>query len=819
MSVLKTKDGGGNWTSVPSIKGDTGDAAGFGTVVASVDASHGTPSVTVTTSGDDTAKNFDFAFHNLQPAPYDDSELQQDFATLQGQFDTAVSAVTTDTEVTDIRVGADGITDTTAGASVRRQFTDLKSDLNLIPITMTEGAYYNLSGSSVTIGSPTTYVGKKYALVPCAYGDVFTISGVGGNAARPWAFVTSSGSIIETNITNGGDVTLNGDVRVAPANAAYLILNNNTDNTLISYYGKYTYSEIKELEDAFKHFSDSLYNTISLIRNESGETIIADFPVVAGHTYKIYVKTSINIGASALIGLGSNGNTSISASDLYNGYTWTKTATTSASSSRVYIIQTSGSYSGKIFAYIKDLGVVESEDADLGYLSEPDTYKWYDGAINASTGAIDSLGSYLHSNLIKIDCSAEAVFNAVGLRYYSADGSYLNAYKSGATNQLLDNGTYKYVKFVISGQDPSNFRVYSSDDITPFDGYENAVAVMRNGYVGTISADNNMHQFFTVAHITDMHGDRVRFGRIVDFAEKIGVDAIINTGDSVRYYGTDDFSFVTDKIAAIDTPYFQTLGNHELQSMTSESSVYNKFISPFVADNGYVLGGTGKPYYHADISSKNIRLIVVDQYEKYNGSMDIQLSEAQLNWFCQTLASTPANYGVIVCNHIPEVGISKDNDHAMFYQEPYWNESTTACFSKIVDAFISGTSFSDTLHGYSITADFTTKASGAHFVAFINGHQHQDRIGVVQGTTNRQLVLNSICSNAWLNMNQNGTLGTSYPYFNELNDIGRIDKTPTQDAFNIYAFDFANKTVRVARIGSSITTKMDERKRMIIPYA
>lgn len=56
------------------------------------------------------------------------SDVESNFTVLQGQFDTAVAAVTTDTEVTDIRVGADGVTDTTAGASVRRQFTALKED-------------------------------------------------------------------------------------------------------------------------------------------------------------------------------------------------------------------------------------------------------------------------------------------------------------------------------------------------------------------------------------------------------------------------------------------------------------------------------------------------------------------------------------------------------------------------------------------------------------------------------------------------------------------------------------------------------------------
>jgi len=48
------------------IQGETGDAAGFGAVTASVDSTTGTPSVAVTASGPDTAKAFDFAFSGLK---------------------------------------------------------------------------------------------------------------------------------------------------------------------------------------------------------------------------------------------------------------------------------------------------------------------------------------------------------------------------------------------------------------------------------------------------------------------------------------------------------------------------------------------------------------------------------------------------------------------------------------------------------------------------------------------------------------------------------------------------------------------------------
>lgn len=48
---------------------------------------------------------------------------------MNGRLDTAISAVTTSTEVTDIRVGDDGVTYQTAGTAVRTQLSNLKSEL------------------------------------------------------------------------------------------------------------------------------------------------------------------------------------------------------------------------------------------------------------------------------------------------------------------------------------------------------------------------------------------------------------------------------------------------------------------------------------------------------------------------------------------------------------------------------------------------------------------------------------------------------------------------------------------------------------------
>lgn len=65
---LKGETGGQGPEGPRGPQGPGGAAAGFGSVTATIDAGVGTPSVTVSTSGDNTKKNFAFAFKNLKGA-------------------------------------------------------------------------------------------------------------------------------------------------------------------------------------------------------------------------------------------------------------------------------------------------------------------------------------------------------------------------------------------------------------------------------------------------------------------------------------------------------------------------------------------------------------------------------------------------------------------------------------------------------------------------------------------------------------------------------------------------------------------------------
>ena len=64
--TFNIKNGSKGSTGEVGAKGDTGTSAGFGTPTATVDSEIGTPSVEVTASGEDTAKVFNFSFHNLK---------------------------------------------------------------------------------------------------------------------------------------------------------------------------------------------------------------------------------------------------------------------------------------------------------------------------------------------------------------------------------------------------------------------------------------------------------------------------------------------------------------------------------------------------------------------------------------------------------------------------------------------------------------------------------------------------------------------------------------------------------------------------------
>lgn len=352
-----------------------------------------------------------------------------------------------------------------------------------------------------------------------------------------------------------------------------------------------------------------------------------------------------------------------------------------------------------------------------------------------------------------------------------------------------------------------------------------------NVLVGNIDIEKNVRALIDgkpiISHISDVHGDAIRYERFMAMSEYYGVVSAVNTGDNVVVSKSDGYNFL--KTAIRKYPNVSTIaciGNHD-QSI-SNNVAYTDFYKMY--DDAYQYNlSTDKTYYYKDYPNENLRFIVLNIYEERCNGFSCRISKDQIDWFINTLASTLENYGVIVVAHSSEKVIQKDSNYAKFFSKDIvidwgciYDSITGDPVSTIVDAFISKTSItgnytqevkestsSSVLVNETVnySADFTNVPNSAEFIAYLNGHKHKDMVGYFSGTQNKQLSLNI-------------THGVTGQYYRDQDDFPRGNgRGATQDAFNLYAIDRTKKEVIVVRIGSNKTLDLTDRDYMAIPYA
>lgn len=388
--------------------------------------------------------------------------------------------------------------------------------------------------------------------------------------------------------------------------------------------------------------------------------------------------------------------------------------------------------------------------------------------------------------------------------------------------------SYVYQDLTPSDLKYANLRVeYSLDDDTKdselYDVNADNVAFFLNSQnTLSASAHGSIGSHPIVVHASDFHGDKDRLERTLRFAERAKADCVVLSGDLVANKPYDRLDWMHELFAKFNGLPIICTGNHEvLDNSYTDEMVYDYMMK----DSATKIGNTnGTTYYYTDVVSKKLRIIVCDIYQ-YGATTrsNTHMSDEQLAYIANALATTPADYGVLMVAHSPcvDVGNLADPNYNTFFQSlrkygfTHYDINGAPIYD-IVDAFIARTSINRTYtqtgspSSISVSADFSNVPSSVQFIAHLTGHIHEDSVCYLP-TTEKQLMLNISCGCA-----MHG--GSSYPYLADDCDITRVPYGKMQDAINVYVIDRGHKIVKITRIGGTKTYDMKDREYMAIPY-
>lgn len=335
-------------------------------------------------------------------------------------------------------------------------------------------------------------------------------------------------------------------------------------------------------------------------------------------------------------------------------------------------------------------------------------------------------------------------------------------------------------------------------------------------YEGTL----NNYNLFSVAHISDLHNDPIRYRRFMKFvkANQKYIDACALTGDMVDAPTIATFAEMTGE-EKHNLDILKCCGNHE--------KAFNNIVmtNAQVYANWGQITNTGGLYYYKDYSPQKIRVIALNAYDTEISNVDSTYSQAQIDWFVNALKGAKTNnYAVIVLRHNFDREKAVSNDYG-FYQRFFWwdnhFETEMNCngtpIEDIVHAFMTGSSINQTYTfangAPSITANTSFSGNG-HFIAYLIGHNHADLVGFSSKYAD-QLYL-AVAQGVCFSTSRYGT-GETSPW-TTASDLARYADSKSQDLFNLYAFNTAKKQVKIMRIGASINDRLEHREMTAIPY-
>ena len=564
--------------------------------------------------------------------------LDDQSALLNARMDTFTSlpsgSTAGDAELMDIRVGADGTTYGSAGSAVRGQFSDLKSDVNVVDISIGKQKIDRTSvGNDYRLGSNGNAVWDvDYCLVKYAVtaGETILIkspSQPSGGAS--YQFQSAANVPSNNNPYLIGTPILVGtyDYVVVPSGATYVIISALKTDTES---GLYRYTKLDNIEQNI----DDINHRVLQIAN-------VDNAIIFNNDYEF---------------------TAVSSSTWQSGYSVDKDFELTGNEKKITIFADSANGYGQqlitLIFYSDSSKTTElfRKDIDDSFNNNPfRTYSIPSGSV------VMNLKVCLISNSFGDNVPASGDLAYIhGLHIYYNDIELNSSIILPQLEKLDKSTTYTL---------PVNWKSKIQNIQTAQDG-KFSFAVQTDTHFGSVGIDV----------YADGYDDLIN--NLSKLTQYVGFEFIVNLGDIIRGYTADTTESMLDAYTELMHRYVTNLwcpiaiipGNHDTNEMyasaqsdpslqITKSVIYSKLI-PFVKSSMPTAVFNGRSlYYYFDYDDSDIRVIFLNTTDgEYSGTSigsTFVISQAQVNWFENVALNTTKK--VIVCAHAPLVsGLSSN---------------------------------------------------------------------------------------------------------------------------------------------------------------